>query len=294
MSPQENPKQGSALTLTSKTLERKRKSAEEIIVVGVAEESGDGSFYILDLVPCGPGGVVHVSKDDVEISPLKKDVCSDGSEIELSTIKIKRNSPILVVQQSTATDEIIRRLGQWSLNPELMTCSSETDRSSAPVATEYLPQLAQSLSPERTSAASGEEPKFEELFREPDVGIFSLRGVCDVYYEGCVCGHSYPNNCAHFLSNAFIRAGYTDLLTSSTVSERCAQRRPIRAQDMLRWFQAKQTRFYNGRISQNTGIWATYQEKPGWRHVVVIDTDRWLHYGTGDYWDWPVQYNYKF
>ena len=68
-----------------------------------------------------------------------------------------------------------------------------------------------------------------------------LSQVCQYYTGACDGGDSYTNNCAHFLSNAFIRAGYTELLTSGIITERCRSgaKRPIRAYDMLKWFQYK-------------------------------------------------------
>jgi hypothetical protein len=172
--------------------------------------------------------------------------------------------------------------------PNVLVCN--------PSPTELISPLSVERSDAMPLAAVGAlvEPTLEEAKRlEEGPGILSLRAVCDRYANRCVCGTTYQDNCAHFLSNAFILAGYSDLLTSSIITARCPQRRPIRAQDMLRWFQARQTGFLGSRIQRNTGIWATYQETSGWRHVVVIDTNRWLYYGTGDYHTWPVQWNYR-
>ncbi len=167
-----------------------------------------------------------------------------------------------------------------------------------PTPTENLtPAICPPRTEESTLQAVGRlvEPSVAEakqLLKAP-ISILSLRAVCDQYYKGCTCGTTYQNNCAHYLSNAFILAGYRDLLTSSLITARCPHKRPIRALDMLKWFKAKKTGFRGTRIQRNTGIWAVYQETSGWQHVVVIDTDRWLHYGTGDHWDWPVQWNYR-
>lgn len=113
------------------------------------------------------------------------------------------------------------------------------------------------------------------------------------YYRGYICEHSYENNCAHILSNAFILADYRDLLISSLITHRCSHGRPTRVRDMLRWFQSKQNGFYGARVKSNTGIWSSYQEKTGRSHVVVMDSNAWSHYGTGDFWDWNVQWNYR-
>ncbi|MFI8735364.1 hypothetical protein ACIGKM_05565 [Ectopseudomonas toyotomiensis] len=166
-----------------------------------------------------------------------------------------------------------------------------------PAPTELLAPLDEELSEYRTQAAVGQlvEPTIDYV-KELDsssVGILSLNNVGSRYYNGCTCGGRYDNNCAHFLSNAFILAGYRDLLTSSIITARCSHGRPIRAQDMLRWFQAKNTGFHGGRIQRNSGWWATYQETRGAQHVVVIDANNWVHYGTGDYHTWPTQWNYR-
>ena len=123
----------------------------------------------------------------------------------------------------------------------------------------------------------------------------SLRDVCKYYRHVCDGGDSYRNECAHLLSNAFIRAGYSELLTASQITARCKSGagRAIRAFDMLRWFQSKQREFRSGVIPEGNGVWATYQEKPGWKHVLISDTDAWKYCGTNDYPDWPVQYNYR-
>jgi hypothetical protein len=62
---------------------------------------------------------------------------------------------------------------------------------------------------------------------------------------------------------------------------------------MLKWFQVKAERFHSGRLEPNTGYWASYQEKPGRRHVTILDTSTGKFYGTADCKDWPVQWNYQ-
>lgn len=127
-------------------------------------------------------------------------------------------------------------------------------------------------------------------YREP-----TLEDVAKAYTETCVGGDRESNNCAHFLSDAFIRAGYTELLTSELVTERCTcgAGRVVRAQDMLRWFQSRKKTFHEGRVEPNTGFWATYQEKPGRRHVTILDSNTGKFYGTADCKNWPIQWNYQ-
>ncbi|WP_409268177.1 hypothetical protein [Pseudomonas sp. KCJK9044] len=172
---------------------------------------------------------------------------------------------------------------------EVLLCS--------PPPTELLKSPDSSWSIETMLKAVGRliEPDSDEATaaESTPVDILSLDRVGANYYDGCTCRTSYPNNCAHFLSNAFILAGYTELLTSSLITARCPHRRPIRAQDMLKWFQAKKTGFWGSRMQRNTGWWAVYQETPGWQHVFVSDSNNWTYYGTGDFPDWPIQWNFR-
>ena len=90
----------------------------------------------------------------------------------------------------------------------------------------------------------------------------TLEDAAKAYNETCAGGDRVSNNCAHFLSDAFIRAGFTELETSDLITERCPHGRPLRAQEMLKWFQSKAERFHSGRLEPNTGYWASYQENP--------------------------------
>lgn len=120
-----------------------------------------------------------------------------------------------------------------------------------------------------------------------------LEKAARAYERGCVCGRRLSNNCAHYLSNAFIRAGYTELLDAPAIETRCTAGRPIRAQDMLRWFQHRAERFHSGIPPKGTGLWAGYQEKPNRRHVLLYDADTGRYYGTDHCKDWPVQWFYQ-
>lgn len=123
----------------------------------------------------------------------------------------------------------------------------------------------------------------------------TLKQVAKAYTQTCVGGDRESNNCAHFLSDAFIRAGYTELLDTELVTQRCkcGEGRVVRAQEMLKWFQSKSKRFHSGRLEPGTGFWATYQEKPGRRHVTILDSDTGKFYGTADCKNWPVQWNFQ-
>jgi hypothetical protein len=113
------------------------------------------------------------------------------------------------------------------------------------------------------------------------------------FFESCAGGDQYANNCAHFLSDAFIRAGYAKL---RTYGARCntSAHRPIRAREMWEWFQT-QANVESYVPTQGTGWWAIFQldESAYWGgHVVVLDSDSWKFYGTGWYGSW-AQYMYK-
>lgn len=124
-----------------------------------------------------------------------------------------------------------------------------------------------------------------------DLLVKSIAGAAAQFRKACEGGDSYDNNCAHFLSDAFIRAGYTELSSPATcINARCGTlaKRPIRAREMWCWFQfmANETRDV---LPKNEGLWAVFQlnEDQYWGgHVVIIDTDKNVYYGTGNYPTW--------
>jgi hypothetical protein len=146
-------------------------------------------------------------------------------------------------------------------------------------------------------------------------GILSPRPSIELaagkFHEGCLGGGRYANNCAHFLSNAFVLAGYSELLTDSRhIRAWCGptechpprrEGRPIRAREMRAWFKSKGGSSYRffprnsqaefERTMRNTGFWAVFEldESQYWGgHVCILDTDDWKVYGTGmnGYWTW--------
>lgn len=172
-----------------------------------------------------------------------------------------------------------------------------------PVATEYMPKDV--ILREKYSDFKEVEKSINPINREiSQITRPSIKAAAALYKGECICGCTKDiicpekDNCAHFLSNAFIKAGYTELLTSPLISFRCkwGGNRPVRAFDMLKWFQLMRRRyngkFHRGRVKPNTGFWATYQEKPGWKHVVILDSNGGF-YGTMDGDDWPLQWNYQ-
>lgn len=133
-----------------------------------------------------------------------------------------------------------------------------------------------------------------ELLRERIKTVKSIAGAASLYRGACQGGDSYTNNCAHYLSDAFLRAGYSELAApADCIAARCgtAAKRPIRARDMWCWFKemAKQTQTT---LPAGTGFWAVFQldEQAYWGgHVLIYDSDRNLYYGTDHYPSW-LQY----
>lgn len=125
----------------------------------------------------------------------------------------------------------------------------------------------------------------------------TIEGAAKLFADSCEGGDSYDNNCAHYLSNAFIRSGFSELRDANgCINARCstAAKRPIRARDMWCWFKSKAVES-GGAVARNTGIWAVFQlnESEYWGgHVVIIDTRTWKYYGTGWYGGWD-QHSYK-
>jgi hypothetical protein len=125
--------------------------------------------------------------------------------------------------------------------------------------------------------------------------VSDLALVGALFHKECAGGDNtlYLNNCAHFLSDAFIRAGYEDL---RNYGARCntPARRPIRAREMWAWFQT-QAIAESATPTRGTGWWAIFQldESEYWGgHVVVLNSDSWWSYGTGWYGSW-TQYMYQ-
>lgn len=174
---------------------------------------------------------------------------------------------------------------------------SDDDLVYAPDATEFIPAPDEAVDEEAKKQLSCDDG-CEPVYGDDDnleVVAASLSQVCRYYRGRCAGNDPYPNNCAHYLSDAFIRAGYTDLLTSNLITARCrsGKKRPIRAYDMYKWFRSKARRTRRGVIPRGNGIWATYQEKPGAKHVLISNTDDWTYCGTGDYPSWPTQINFQ-
>jgi hypothetical protein len=139
------------------------------------------------------------------------------------------------------------------------------------------------------------EADIELFISKSDMSIMNLNSAYSLYNGRCVRGDSYPNNCAHFLSDAFLRAGYNELLPNNPhINARCPSQRPIRARDMWSWFRAKARRTSNT-PTRNTGTWAVFQlnESEYWGgHVCILDSNAWKYNGTGWFPNWN-QYLYQ-
>ncbi len=52
-------------------------------------------------------------------------------------------------------------------------------------------------------------------------------------------------------------------------------------------------RYINRFPDENTGRYVIYEETPGWKHLVIPDSDRWEYYGTEIFMDWLIQCCYQ-
>lgn len=133
----------------------------------------------------------------------------------------------------------------------------------------------------------------------------SIARAFQLYRGQCECGEHLENNCAHYLSDAFIRAGYSQLDGghggyAREVNGRvvCKAGRPIRAREMREWFQSMATTTENGEPIDDQH-WAVFQLDTGpdryWGGHVVIHAHSGANYtprGTGDYPNWAIQEHY--
>ena len=121
----------------------------------------------------------------------------------------------------------------------------------------------------------------------------SLTTAWSKFTGSCACGQHLENNCAHFLSEALIQAGFTELDGGKGANERqkngrvvCSSGRPIRAKELRDW--AKN--IFIKRTAQPTGVCFVYQERAsdGQGHVLLKNGT--IFKGTGDHHDWAQSY----
>ena len=112
------------------------------------------------------------------------------------------------------------------------------------------------------------------------VSIMSLQSAWGQYTDSCVCGNDYENNCAHYLSNALILGGFSEIDGGKGANFRivngfcvCRSGRPVRAKELRDWFGRKWT--YHSSPKPD-GINLVYQEEDGQGHVLLkMDVQRW-------------------
>jgi hypothetical protein len=133
----------------------------------------------------------------------------------------------------------------------------------------------------------------------------SIEGAYNAYRGRCKCEETLSNDCAHYVSDAFIRAGYTELDGGWGSYARkhngravCKAGRPIRAREMREWFRQKATNSRRGEPNDRQ-YWAVFQldTAPGsyWGGHVVIHRHDGRAYdtrGTGDFPNWRIQEHY--
>ena len=108
----------------------------------------------------------------------------------------------------------------------------------------------------------------------------SLERAFNEYDNSCSCGFRYENNCAHFLSNALIKGGFSQLDggIGSNFRKRngmivCRTGRPVRANELRAWFRE----FYGGwHRTPRVGVNFVYQQRvsDGQGHVLLKDYTR--------------------
>ena len=125
----------------------------------------------------------------------------------------------------------------------------------------------------------------------------SLQTVFSGYTDSCACGTAYENNCAHFLSNALIKGGFSainggnggDLRTRNGFCV-CPSGRPIRAKELRAWFGRKWTRH----TKPQNGLNLMYQEQGGQGHVLLKKYPEGNWVGRGDHGNWNTQEYYYY
>lgn len=100
-------------------IDRKLKGGDYVTFVGTAEKTEDGKHYIIDVMPCAEGGLIQVLVSAVEIKPLRTEKCSDGEEVELQSIRVKKDTPALLLEPTIISDATLQKLKCCSLGTSL-------------------------------------------------------------------------------------------------------------------------------------------------------------------------------
>ena len=143
-------------------------------------------------------------------------------------------------------------------------------------------------------------------------GYWELSRAYNSYSNSCDGGDRQSNNCAHYLSNAFIKGGFSELArNNSYINARCYgdfssyyQKRPVRARDMRDWFRSKSSQVLicdswyeiirEMRYAGKTHF-AIYQDGGGYwgGHVLLYNISANGYSGTGNYTYWPTHEAYS-
>ena len=124
------------------------------------------------------------------------------------------------------------------------------------------------------------------------------------YNNNCICNTSAGQNCAHFMSDALIRAGYLQLLSGFTTwgcAAAWGSKRPVQAKEMCAWFKGRALVTLKGgayfRPAPGTGIYVVYQQyttsPTSQGHVCFWDSNNGTARGTLWLPWWAVQEFYK-
>ena len=133
----------------------------------------------------------------------------------------------------------------------------------------------------------------------------SLQSAWNKYTDSCDCGHKYDNNCAHYLSNALILGGFSEIDGGKGGKKGefrivngfyvCSSGRPVRAKQLRDWF-VDSGKWTCHSSPKSDSINLVYQGKSaeGQGHVLLkmykdgVSTKR----GTMDLPEWPIQQYY--
>ena len=121
----------------------------------------------------------------------------------------------------------------------------------------------------------------------------TIEGAAKLFEPACldIDSSGYLNNCAHYLSNAFIKADFVELTyPQDFIKHRCGLpncssggNRPIQAIALKRWWKEEKNVTPRSSVDKGTGFYAVYQQRQsdGQEHVVILDSNTWKFYGTG-------------
>ncbi|MFC1751467.1 DUF4157 domain-containing protein [Pseudomonadota bacterium] len=132
----------------------------------------------------------------------------------------------------------------------------------------------------------------------------SLQEAANVFDLDCSCGEALANNCAHYLSDAMIDAGYSELDGGIGGMYRrrngfvvCKHGRPVRAKEMRDWFATEGT--VENAAAKPDGYYAVYQQRDSdsQGHVTIKQCAGGACTQPGNTWgfaarDWETYYSF--